>query len=362
MVAPVGEISADTLTNHKEFSGLSIPVRAGDLVMLRGVNCSPGFVTSGAITVNGHIIMTEVTDKTLNSPVGQTLTGTTSHGLVVGHYAEVLTGGFQPGGTLALIGTDGHLLPTLYRQADQPWNGKKVSAVGTSITAMNPAPGGGATNTGFVNQTFRNCQMNGTNFGVGSSTLVYPPGGNPTRSSLSATAAELTAIGLSPAGSYENSIIAFAPDLVIIDHATNDDGFSSGAMYAGDGSLNKDRGTFIGAYNYVIDKILTSLPNCRIVLLTPSSIYAPGFVNPTATTPDANKNAGLVQRCVDIKAVGAYYGFPVLDMQTKLALHSRAMMPAQSDTNNFGSIDGLHPTQATHNVMARILTQFLNGI
>lgn len=79
-------------------------------------------------------------------------------------------------------------------------------------------------------------------------------------------------------------------------------------------SVNKNE--FYGAYKYIIESIMTRIPNARLLLL------CPGYSSYTQTTGEKN-NIGLTIRDYGnaIKEIGEYYNLPVIDLLSLMGVN-----------------------------------------
>lgn len=339
LVAVIGEIDANPGTNWRVFENLQIPVLAGDLVALRGINTGIPYGDSSAAYSNAGFaafpVSADLTIAAMNAGVSTTSGADAGLGRGFFYKASITPGGYinTDKGPNSRVVRDalGNLPADTYRAFDMPWAGKKVVAVGTSITF-----GGNATaNNGFINQTGPNLRCILDNQGVSSSRVSWQ-GNNPL--SLSATAAELTAAGFNPNQSYENKLIGKLADLVIFDHGFNDNGIATGSIDS------TDKSTFYGAYNVVVSALLADRPLCRIVFLTPPSAYINGVYSP-----------GLATIATAIRALADKYKSPCLDFTQLLGIDGAAR------STTFLA-DGTHPNDAGHARMARILYRFLLSV
>lgn len=115
-------------------------------------------------------------------------------------------------------------------------------------------------------------------------------------------------------------------DICTIAGGVNDYEFWNSPM--GDfANSNFDKGLFIQAYQYIIEKIISENKNIKIILMTP--------LQETQKT-DANTQGLYLKDYVNkIKEIGDYYGIPVLDLYGESGLNKINMSTL--------TIDGLHP-------------------
>ncbi|WP_254411446.1 SGNH/GDSL hydrolase family protein [Dyadobacter diqingensis] len=128
---------------------------------------------------------------------------------------------------------------------------------------------------------------------------------------LSGTYAELIASGYAQNFSYENKIIPYLKDpynadVVVIDHGQND----AELLESRPGTIDsRDKSTFYGAFNSVIDAIQKQNPKCKIILCTPPNGYVYGGVEPFVSRFRILRSA--------ILAIGYSRKLPVWDMMSR---------------------------------------------
>lgn len=344
LVAAIGEISTIPGTNYSEFANLAITVKKGDLIALRTVN-GPLLFVQGDISTTGMVGLFTLTDLTMGAVTDATLTNVamSSQDRIFPVTAYVYPGSFViPNSTRD---ASGNLPRNTFRSVDQPWAGKKLIALGTSITADNPAGGGTAGTiigaTGYVAQAFQALYANGVNNGVGSSGIIWNGTSN---LSLSATTAELMAAfgGSYEPVSYQTLMMGLGADLVFFDHGYNDRNGTIGTMFQEDGfTPSMDRSTFYGAYNYLIAQLMADRPNCRFVASTPISAFNPS-ADAGVQPPEGFANTLAIRTA--ILAIATYYQYPVLDWTYLMGLNLAGVQPdanpAEGPAPNFrGAFD-----------------------
>ena len=148
-------------------------------------------------------------------------------------------------------------------------------------------------------------------------------------------------------------------DLVFVWGGTNDFGFSGvskGTMFQEDGvTPNKDTNTWYGAINTLLEGLLIKYSNkdTTIILMTPM----PRSENPSLT--GVVKDTGMTLREMSDVMIecAKYYSIPILDLNSK----SRLPFYIQAIRSTF-SVDGLHPNDKGHQVLAQTILGFLNTI
>lgn len=238
----------------------------------------------------------------------------------------------KPGG---YVGVDESGFIDVGRVPEMRWRDKKIIWVGTSIPAGN--------SPSYPAQAGEDLQANLVNEAAGSSHINWY---GTDALSLSATIAELTAAFPGNEGqSYENKLIGKGADLVVFDHGYNDRWMVSAYL----GAFDSDRTTFYGAFSYVIEALYADNPSVKIAFVVPPSRYTgaigAGGASTTATN-DALRGA--------IFAVAAYYGAPIIDLPRLCGFNA---------TNHLLYFpDGIHPSQAATDHIARVLYHALKGV
>lgn len=109
--------------------------------------------------------------------------------------------------------------------------------------------------------------------------------------------------------------VSSTTELVTIMGGTNDQGGSiaRGSLQAVGASF--DTNTFIGAYQALIEGLLTRIPKLRIILMTPPRAWT----DTTGTT----LRSGLKDYGDDVKAIGQFYNLPVVDMYHNMGYNEK---------------------------------------
>lgn len=108
---------------------------------------------------------------------------------------------------------------------------------------------------------------------------------------------------------------------------------------------NKDRTTYIGAYQEIIEGLLTRNPNVRIMLFTPT----PYWKN-TAGRPFADKMIDYVNATKD---VANYYGLPYLDLYNSMGINEF--------TKNEFMTDMIHYNSKGYKRMGNLISSFIES-
>lgn len=142
---------------------------------------------------------------------------------------------------------------------------------------------------------------------------------------------------------YDNLIIPYLNgtkgncDIVIFDHGWNDINRSLRAMYEkiNDGTINdeymqsRDRNTFIGAFNFLYDKMLEANPKVRIIIAGYHENESNNYVG-----PENNKKAiGCYGKevCAVQEYIANYYGLPLIRMWEKTNFTFKQIVPNTSN-------------------------------
>ena len=141
-------------------------------------------------------------------------------------------------------------------------------------------------------------------------------------------------------------------DIVVVFGGTNDYG-------TGDAPLGQfsDRtpDTFYGALHYVYSGLIKKYLGKTIVIMTPLH-----RVNELSNKGDGYKveNLAILKEYVDImREVAEYYSLPVLDLYANSGLQ-----PDVPEVSEAYFVDGLHPNDAGHSILAYQLERFLKGL
>lgn len=141
-------------------------------------------------------------------------------------------------------------------------------------------------------------------------------------------------------------------------------GFNNVTIFAGTNDYRLDRAmgslaeigavfdeyTFIGAYQALIEHMLTVNPLCRLNLWTPLQRDKDGFDMYTRNA-DGNR---LQDYASAVKEIGRVYGVPVLDLYTNSGFNKLTL-----DTL---TLDRLHPNEAGYRRIAGLAISFLDSL
>lgn len=139
---------------------------------------------------------------------------------------------------------------------------------------------------------------------------------------------------------YDNLIIPYIDgtkascNVIVFDHGWNDQNRGLRDMYSKieDGSINdeymqsRDRTTFIGAFNYIYDRILEVKPNIRIIIAG----YHENESNGSAGPNNVALSYYGKQVCAVQEYIANYYGFPIIKMWEKCNFTFRQIVPNTS--------------------------------
>ena len=138
-------------------------------------------------------------------------------------------------------------------------------------------------------------------------------------------------------------------DVVVVFGGTND--FGHGDAPIGDFN-SRDEYTFYGALHNLILKLIEKFPTATIVFLTPLHRLTESF----KTDYIGIGNPPSLKNYVDvIKSVCEYYSIPVLDLYAV-----SGMQPSVEIIRNIYMPDGLHPSDAGAERLARLIEGFLS--
>lgn len=223
-----------------------------------------------------------------------------------------------------------------------PLLGKKILWLGTSIPAqygMNSYPA--------LFGQYHQCTVD--NQSVASSHLFW----NSTSDKLSLTASKSELESKYPGSgnqSWESKVKGKNADWYFIDHGYNDRNLTNGHM----GSINDatDRGTFYGAFNFLIKAIYTDNPDAKIALIIPPN-------NVRWATQWAQQKTLLTDMKDGILQIGLRYGAPVCNLQPVMQYNDYTY---GADGAPKRTHDGTHPTQITSNEIGVYIYNWAKGL
>ena len=234
------------------------------------------------------------------------------------------------------------------------WTGKKIAWYGTSIPQGYPkqtqqdtwshanrgakAVGAAIQNSSVPNGVIRESKTDGSTLGI--------------RDKLSFTRTT------SPIN-YQNSMLSLIgtanePDLFVFDYGVNDNGADTSDFSNFDPSdpynkanlpdrisiASRNKKTYIGAQNWVIDQLLKAKPNARIAFVTHFS-------------RDAHDRTNKWEKLIHVQdALGEYWGFPTCKVYLKTGWINRG----GNNTIKTYTPDGIHPASSSSTQSVDILT------
>ena len=245
------------------------------------------------------------------------------------------------------------------------WTGRKIAWYGTSIPAGYPKQKEQSV-WSYANRSVEAVGATIQNFAVPNGVIrEFKSNG----STLDGGRAQLSFTKTTSAINYQNSMISLIgtanePDLFVFDYGVNDadadasdfsqfdplDPYNEGNLPNKISIASRDKNTYIGAQNWVIDHLLKAKPNARIAFVTHFS-------------KDANEKKNRWEKLIQVQnALGEYWGFPTCKVYSKTGWINR-------DGNNTVATynpDGIHPASASTTQSVDILTvitsDFLKGI
>lgn len=127
----------------------------------------------------------------------------------------------------------------------------------------------------------------------------------------------------------DKDVVTTTTELITIMGGTNDQGstVTRGTILPVGSAF--DTNTFIGAYQTLIEGLLTRLPKARIILMTPPRAWTDG----TGTT----LRSALKDYGDDVKAVGQFYNLPVIDMYNSLGYNEKNQTTFLNDGLHFNA-------------------------
>lgn len=148
---------------------------------------------------------------------------------------------------------------------------------------------------------------------------------------------------------YRAEEISEDMDLVVIFGGTNDYGHGDAAF----GDMNdRSLDTFYGAYHQLVQKLMAKCP--KVIVMTPlhreveNSLYNDYGI----------RRMGSLEDYVNaIRQVAAHYDLPVVDLYAECPIY-----PADKASREQYAPDGLHPNDAGHELVARMLLDKLKNL
>ena len=141
-------------------------------------------------------------------------------------------------------------------------------------------------------------------------------------------------------------------DIVVVFGGTNDFGHGDAPL----GTMSdRTPDTFYGALHTLYTELLEKFPESPIVVITP--LHRLNEDNPKG---DGNKpqNVGTLKTYVEIiREVAEYYSLPLLDLYKESGLQPKVPI-----INEKYFVDGLHPNNEGHKVIARKIAKFLETL
>ena len=144
-------------------------------------------------------------------------------------------------------------------------------------------------------------------------------------------------------------------DIIVVFGGTNDYGHGDAPF----GEIgDKERTTFCGAVDYLINRIRELYPSARLVMVTPGHRFDDG------TNPPEEKYSrlGIIGRPLEdyvdaIVRIGSSYDVPVLNLMAKLGID-----PKKPEDREKYTLDGLHYNDQGHVAVAKCIMEFLKAL
>jgi hypothetical protein len=345
-VATIGEIALPDgqtdVRDHVKWSGLNIPVQAGDFIAFRIIAAGTRFLSgTGGVFDTFCSVQFNDTDLDIATAMATAKTAnvvTTAARRSFLHRATVvksdhLAADNVPRGRLKLNAA-ARIPRHISREADNPWFGKKIALLGSSISTY--AGGGSGAVKGHWPRVFEALGCDAHIFAVGSGFGLWPAStGTPAAFFISGTEAEFVArygAGGDPGQhSYERRILGQGFDAVIFPDLINDT--NAPATYSVGTQGSTDRSTLWGAFQRMSDAMVADNPDIMIFLQSPAHRWA-NYGGSGVPTEQANRitfTDGMI-------AFGDWNGWPVIDFIRNGGI-SAARVAA-----GVGLIDNIHPS------------------
>lgn len=141
-------------------------------------------------------------------------------------------------------------------------------------------------------------------------------------------------------------------DIVVVFGGTNDFGHGDAKLGKQDDTAPK---TFYGALNYLINKLKEKYSSAKIVFITP--MHRTGENNPRGDGSKLEDGAFLTAYVKIIKETVKRYNILLLDFYNDLGID-----PNNAEDNKNYFVDGLHPNDKGHNLIADKIISFLEDL
>lgn len=232
------------------------------------------------------------------------------------------------------------------RQENQ-WTGKKIVWLGTSIPYGQGAAGTGQAPTTYPMQVGKNLGAIMTNVAQpGMAIETTDDFKVKTFGSLSLTIAELQNQGAAttPFNSFENAMLGKDADLYVFDCEPNNSAWSlvdlenfnvQGWKYNDGSAFESHRNTYVGAFLFLLDKLWSEKPSAKVVMVSE-------FIS--GADLDSKYQGTETSR-----AIAEKLRIPFIDVAKKLYY-------TPLNKSLYLNSDNVHPTQATHDRIAAMLS------
>ena len=147
-----------------------------------------------------------------------------------------------------------------------------------------------------------------------------------------------------------NTVKTANPDVVTILGGANDIVLNPVIGTSAD-LASKDTDTFIGAYSYIIDNLLTWKPSLKIVILSTTWAHNDGT--------DYSQTVTYGDFAAACKQVAEYYHLPYVDLYNESGFNAYTM---NSSPYNIYSSDHIHPNVSGAKIIASMVCQKLREV
>ncbi len=141
-------------------------------------------------------------------------------------------------------------------------------------------------------------------------------------------------------------------DAVVVFGGTNDFGHGDAPLGSFD---DRTQDTFYGALHTLYSSLMNRFPTAQIVIMTP--LHRWNEADPRGDGFRQTPTAPLLAYVQAVRQVAEYYSLPVLDLYA-----TSGMQPAVPVSAQLHFVDGLHPSDAGHRIIAHKLAQYLKAL
>jgi hypothetical protein len=349
-IAAIGEAtlpdSQSDVRDDVTFTGLNIPVQAGDVPAFRVINAGIRFAsTSGGTTEYDAAMSLLITDTDLDIATALGTSKTATAGALSSsgnrrffHKATIVKNDHQashntPRGYVKL-NAQARIPAAISRDSENAAHALKIAVTGSSISTW--TGGGTGAIKGHIPMAMEMLQCDWDNFAVGGGFGLFPTAlfGSAVSQHITGTEAEfVTLFGGSDPGqySYQRRLIGQGYDICILPDMINDT--NAGAAFSIGVKGNTSPATLWGGLSRLIEALIDD--NCLPVLQTPAHRWATYSTPGTTPTEQANR----ILWADAMEEIANWYSIPIINYI------KRGGIGPSRVKDGTGLIDTIHPAE-----------------